>query len=146
ILGVYLAGYISFQRTLDYDRYQKAQQRLDLLTAIQGELKKNIAFFQEFSGQIDEIEAGTKKELLDEWVYSLPELQLFIWQTAGRSSSAFDVPPQILSDLNSLYGAVGKMLIKAQKYGASNIARPTFLDPTTGGTYQRKQFSERLGA
>src|ERR1700676_1275204 len=33
ILGVYLAGYVGFQRTLEYDRFVKAQQQSDLLTA-----------------------------------------------------------------------------------------------------------------
>jgi hypothetical protein len=52
ILGVYLAGYVSFQRTLEYDRYQKAQQRLDLLTATQEKLKQNITFLKKFDEQL----------------------------------------------------------------------------------------------
>jgi hypothetical protein len=106
ILGVYLAGYVSFQRTLEYDRYQKAQQRSDLLTATREELKQNIALLQKFNGVLaaDENLASA----------TVPDLRLFVWQAAGRSSSAFDVPPQLLTDLQSLYGDVGKKLAKAQ--------------------------------
>ena len=102
ILGVYLARYISFQRTLEYDRYQKAQQRLDLLTATQGELKENIAFWQNFSEKLDTYNDQSDRPYV--LIQSVPELHLFVWQAAGRSSSAFDVPPHMLTNLQSLYG------------------------------------------
>jgi hypothetical protein len=93
ILGVYLAGYVGFQRTLEYDRFVKAQQRSDLLTAAQEELKQNIARLHKFNERLP-AEVGTAVTSSD-W----PRLRLFVWQAAGRSASVFDVPPQILTDL-----------------------------------------------
>src|SRR5215813_2443420 len=52
VLGVYLAGYVGFQRTLEYDRFQKAQQRADLLTAIEDELKQNAVRLQKFNERL----------------------------------------------------------------------------------------------
>src|SRR6516164_7799428 len=52
IAGVYLAGYVGFQRNLEYDRYVKAQQRSGLLTAIHGELKENIASIRTFNEEL----------------------------------------------------------------------------------------------
>jgi hypothetical protein len=49
ILGVYLAGYVGFQRTLEYDRFVKAQQRSDLLVAMHEELKQNVARLRNFN-------------------------------------------------------------------------------------------------
>jgi hypothetical protein len=129
ILGVYLAGYVGFQRTLEYDRYQKAQQRSDLLTATQAELKQNIVRLQKFNERLP-AEVGTA-------VYEWPHLRLFVWQAAGRSSSAFDVPPQILTDLQSLYEDLGEMLTSAD-------ARENFKHLTTSNVYDRTKYKERL--
>src|SRR5262249_46763861 len=131
ILGVYLAGYVSFQRTLEYDRYQKAQQRSDLLTATQEELKQNIARLQKFNERLP-ADVGTG---VTEW----PHLRLFLWQAAGRSSSAFDVPPQILTDLQSLYEDLGDMLTNAE-------ARQIFRHLTSSNVYERTQYKEQLSA
>jgi hypothetical protein len=131
ILGVYLAGYVSFQRTLEYDRFQKAQQRSDLLTATQAELKQNIARLQKFNERLP-ADVGTA-------VYEWPHLRLFVWQAAGRSSSAFDVPPEILTDLQSLYEDLGEML-------TSNDARENFRHLTTSNVFERTKYKERLGA
>jgi hypothetical protein len=131
ILGVYLAGYVSFQRTLEYDRYQKAQQRADLLTATQAELKQNIARLQKFNERLP-ADVGTA-------VYEWPHLRLFVWQAAGRSSSAFDVPPEILTDLQSLYEDLGEML-------TNNDARENFRHLTTSNVFERTKYKERLSA
>src|SRR5215475_9152422 len=72
ILGVYLAGYVGFQRTLEYDRFVKAQARSDLLTATQEELKQNIASLQKFNEQLP-AESGNG---VSRW----PHLRLFVWQ------------------------------------------------------------------
>jgi len=131
ILGVYLAGYVSFQRTLEYDRFVKAQQRSDLLTAMQEELKQNIIRLQKFNERLP-AEVGTA---VTEW----PHLRLFVWQAAGRSSSAFDVPPQILTDLQALYEDLGEMLTNAE-------ARENFRHLTSSNIYDRTKYKERLTA
>ena len=133
ILGVYLAGYVGFQRTLEYDRFVKAQQRSDLLTATQEELKQNVARLRKFN---ERLPANVGNSVVDaEW----PHLRQFVWQAAGRSSSVFDIPPQNLTDLQALYGDLDEML-------TANDARDAFRHLTTSNVYDRTQFKDRLRA
>lgn len=102
ILGVYLAGYVGFQRTLEYDRYVKAQQQSDLLTAVYAELRDNAARVNNFASRIDE----TGSVAIGEW----PRLRLYVWTAAGQTTSAFDIPPVALSGMQALYDEVGETL------------------------------------
>ena len=102
ILGVYLAGYVGFQRTLEYDRYTKAQQQTDLLNAVYAELKDNANRVREFAGRIDPSGA----ENVGEW----PRLRLYVWNAAGQTTSAFDIPPEALSGLQAFYDETGETL------------------------------------
>src|SRR5262245_51628552 len=77
VVGVYLAGYVSFQRTLEYDRLTKAQQKSDLLTATREELKQNVVRLQKFNERLP-AESGSGVTN-GEW----PQLRLFVWQAAG---------------------------------------------------------------
>src|SRR5262249_41197342 len=108
-----------------------AQQRSDLLTATQAELKQNIARLQKFNERLP-AEVGNS-------VYEWPHLRLFVWQAAGRSSSAFDVPPQILTDLQSLYEDLGDMLNSAE-------ANNNFAHLTTSNVFERTKYKEKLSA
>jgi hypothetical protein len=130
ILGVYLAGYVGFQRTLEYDRFVKAQQRSDLLTALHEELKQNVERLRKFNERLP-AEVGTGV-LSTEW----PHLRLFVWQAAGRSTSALDVP-QIIIDMQSVYDDVNDMLNDAG-------TRQAFRTLTMSNTYDRTQFKEHL--
>lgn len=102
IIGVYLAGYVGFQRTLEYDRYVKAQQQSDLLNAVYAELRDNAVRVKEFAGKIEPDGAST----LGEW----PRLRLFVWTAAGQTTAAFDIPPEALSGMQALYDEVGDAL------------------------------------
>jgi hypothetical protein len=106
IAGVYLAGYISFQRTLEYDRYVKAQQRLDMLTAMHAELQQNITRIRTFNGQLAEAENKGNYVLESNW----PQLRLFVWEASGRSPSAFDIPPEILTNFQAFYNDLHGLL------------------------------------
>ncbi len=131
VLGVYLAGYVGFQRTLEYDRYVKAQQRADLLTAVEEELKQNAVRLQKFNERLPaDVGYGLAST---EW----PRLRLFVWQAAGRSSSAFDMPPQIVGGIQAFYEDIGEMLNEDE-------AHQSFRSLTTSNTYFRTQFKERL--
>jgi hypothetical protein len=101
ILGVYLAGYVGFQRTLEYDRYTKAQQQADVINAIQAELKENAARVKEFANRID----ATSGHMGD-W----PRLRLYVWNAAGQTTSAFDIPQEALSGMQAFYDEVGDTL------------------------------------
>jgi hypothetical protein len=131
VVGVYLAGYVGFQRNLEYDRYQKAQQLSDLLTATEVELKQNVARLRKFNDRLP-AEVGTGVQA-SEW----PRLRLFVWQATGRSSSAFDMPPQILTDLQAFYGDLDEMLSDAE-------AHDNFDHLTESNVYERTQFKKRL--
>ena len=133
ILGVYLAGYVGFQRTLEYDRYTKAQQRSDLVIGIREELKQNIALLRKFNERLP-AEAGTGLTG-NEW----PRLRLFVWQAAGRSSGAFDLPPQLLTDLQAFYEDIGDMLSDTE-------ARQSFRGLTSSNIYFRTQYKQQLTA
>jgi hypothetical protein len=133
ILGVYLAGYVGFQRTLEYDRYVKAQQQSDLLTATQEELKQNLARLRKFNERLP-ADVGTGLSAT-EW----PHLRLFVWQAAGRTSSAFDMPPKIATDIQAVYEDIGEILNDPE-------ARQSFKSLTTSNTFYRTQYKERLNA
>jgi len=133
IVGVYLAGYVSFQRTLEYDRLTKAQQKSDLLTAAREELKQNVIRLRKFN---DRLPAEVGNSVINsEW----PQLRLFVWQAAGRSSSAFDIPPQILVDMQAFYGDIELMLNDGE-------ARGNFRSLSQSNVYDRTRFKERFVA
>jgi len=130
IFGVYLASYVAFQRSLAYDRFVKAQQRSDLLTALRDELGQNVARLRKLHERLPG-ESGTG--VLDkDW----PHLRSFVWQAAGRSPSALDVP-QIMMAAQSLYEDVNDMLNDTN-------ARQVFRHLSSSTTYDRLQFKERL--
>jgi len=129
ILGVYLAGYVGFQRTLEYDRYVKAQQQSDLLTAVYAELKDNAARVNTFASRIDE----TGSVAIGEW----PRLRLYVWTAAGQTTSAFDMPPVALSGMQALYDEVGETLSNPR-------AREWFKTPNTFFSSDRMRLKETL--
>jgi len=102
VLGVYLAGYVGFQRTLEYDRFQKAQQQTELLNAVHAELRDNMARIKEFVNRIDPTGATDEGE----W----PRLRLYVWKAAGQTSAAFDIPPVALSGMQNAYEEIGETL------------------------------------
>jgi hypothetical protein len=130
IFGVYLAGYVGFQRTLEYDRFVKAQQRSDLIAAMHEELKQNVDRLRKFNERLP-AEVGTGLSS-NEW----PHLRMFVWQAAGHSASALEMP-QIMVDVQALYDTVNDMLNDAE-------ARQAFKTLTTSNVYYRTQFKERL--
>jgi hypothetical protein len=130
IFGVYLAGYVGFQRTLEYDRFVKAEQRSDLVMAMREELKQNVERLRKFNERLPD-DSGTPVSETD-W----PHLRLFVWNAAGRSSSALDMP-QIMIDVQSLYDDVNDMLNNTD-------ARQMFRRLSQSNTYDRTQFKERL--
>jgi hypothetical protein len=131
IFGVYLAGYVGFQRTLEYDRFVKAQQRSDLIMAMHEELKQNVDRLRKFNERLPGPDSGTSI-LETDW----PRLRLFIWEAAGRSSSALDTP-RIMLDVQALYEDVNDMLNNAE-------ARQMFRRLSQSNAYDRGQFKERL--
>jgi hypothetical protein len=133
VVGVYLAGYVTFRRTLEHDRLVKAQQKSNLLTAVREELKQNVIRLHKFNEQLP---ANVGTGVTDsEW----PRLRLFVWQAAGGSSAALDIPPQILADMQAFYGDIEMMLRDAE-------ARQDFRSLMQSNVFNRTQFKEHLTA
>ena len=133
VVGIYLAAYVSFKRALERDHLAKAQQKSDLLTAVREELKQNVDRLDKFNERLPaNVGNGVT---LSEW----PHLRLFVWQAAGRSSSAFDIPPRILADMQALYGDLDLMLSDTE-------AHQNFRSLTQSNISDRTRFKERLTA
>lgn len=131
VVGIYLAAYVSFKRTLERDNLLKAQQKSDLLMAVREELRQNIIRLGKFDDRLPaDVGHGVTS---NEW----PHLWLFVWQAAGRSSSAFDIPPQILADMQQLYGDLELMLNDPE-------AHQNFRSLTQSNVFDRRRFKERL--
>jgi hypothetical protein len=131
VLGVYLAGYVGFQRNLEYGRLVKAQQKADLLMAVHEELKQNVARLRKFNDRLP-ADVGTGVTST-EW----PHLRLFVWQAVGHSSSTFDMPPKILTDMQAIYGDIDEMFNDREIHDA-------FRSLTISNSFDRKRFKERL--
>jgi len=133
VVGVYLAGYVGFQRNLEYGRLVKAQQKADLLMAVHEELKQNMVRLRKFNERLPaDVGTGVTSS---EW----PHLRLFVWQAAGHSSSAFDMPPKLLNDIQAVYADVNELLNNAE-------ARESFRSLTASNTFYRRQFKESFNA
>jgi hypothetical protein len=131
--GIYFASYVSFQRSLKHSKLVKAQQTSALLTATRQELTGNIGRMRKFEERLPgESGYGLSNE---EW----PALRLFVWHAAGRSSAAFDLPPEILNGIQGFYEDLGVML-------QDGAARENFRRLTTSNTWERTQYKERLNA
>lgn len=133
VVGVYLAGYVTFRRTLEHDRLVRAQQKSNLLTAVREELKQNVVRLHRFNERLP-ADVGTGLTA-SEW----PRLRLFVWHAAGGSSSALDIPSQILVDMQAFYGDLEQMLSDAE-------AHQNFRSLTQSNIYNRTQFKEQLNA
>jgi hypothetical protein len=133
IVGIYLAAYVSFKRTLQRDELVKAQHKADLLTALREELKQNVVRLQKLDERLPaDVGTGVADS---EW----PHLRLFVWQAAGHSSQAFDIPPQVLTDMQALYGDLDLMLNDREAHRNFGVL-------TQMNVSDRTQFKERLSA
>lgn len=133
ILGVYLAGYVGFQRTLQYDRFVKAEQQTNLLTAMYAELKQNTERLRAFVPVLEKTQEG--QPVYGDW----PRLHLFIWKASAQNPSVFATPSQTLADMQEFYEDTGKMLDEEKMHEA-------FRRITSSNAYDRKTFTEQFDA
>ena len=133
ILGVYLAGYVGFQRTVEHDILVNAQQQSNLLRAMQAEMKNNTERLQSFATVLEKTMDG--EPVYREW----PRLHLFIWRASAENPTVFDTPPQTLADMQAFYEGIGDMLGTAE-------TRNMFRSITSSNIHDRKQFIERFNA
>lgn len=129
ILGVYLAGYVGFNRTLEYDRFVKAEQQANLLQALHAELEDNTNRLKEFVPLLEKTMEG--HGVYADW----PDLNLFIWNASAQSPVLFSIPSGAPTGLQNFYGTMQKMLSNPttremfQRLTSSNEAdRQRFID------------------
>lgn len=127
ILGVYLAGYVGFNRTLEYDRFVKAEQQANLLQALHAELEDNTNRLKEFVPLLEKTMEG--HGVYADW----PDLQLFIWNASAQSPVLFSIPSQTPTSLQTFYGTMQKML-------ANPAAREMFQRLTTSNEFDRRNY------
>ena len=131
--GIYLASFVSFQRGLKHSKLVKAQQTSGLLTATRQELTDNIVRMRKLDERLP-AESGYGLSASD-W----PALRLFVWHAVGRSSAAFDLPPQLLNGVQAFYEDLDGML-------KDSAAHENFKRLTTSNVYDRTQYKERFNA
>ena len=133
VLGVYLAGYVGFQRTLEYDALVKARQQANLLTSLHAELQDNTNRLREFVPLMEKTQEG--HGVYQDW----PRLHQFIWRASAENPVLFDVPPSLLSGMQSFYENAGTML-------GDETAHQEFRSLTSSNAYSRTQFTEAYDA
>lgn len=131
VLGVYLAGYVGFQRTLEYDALVKSRQQANLLTSLHTELQDNTRRLREFVPLLEKTQEG--EGIYRDW----PRLYQFIWNASPENPVLFDVPPSVLSGMQSFYETMGDLL-------NNETARQEFRSLTSSNAYSRTQFTEEF--
>ncbi|MBX2853491.1 MAG: hypothetical protein KTR21_00790 [Rhodobacteraceae bacterium] len=132
IIGVYLAGYVGFQRTLEYDRLQTARQQLNLFTALQAELNDNVTRLSELSERMHAAnEEG--KGIWGDW----PTLRLYVWEAAAENPALFQGPPELVTGIQAFYAETGDLL-------SDETLHKNFSSLTTSNAYDRNQAKEKF--
>ncbi|MCI4660776.1 MAG: hypothetical protein MRY63_02995 [Neomegalonema sp.] len=128
ILGVYLAGYVGFARTLDYDRFVRARDQVAVLSALRAELSDNTERMSVFAERLDPSGAHA---FYGQW----PELRLYLWEAAQNNSHVFSAPPQSLSGVQAVYAEISTIL-------ADERAHKLYRSSNGSDTYDRTQIKE----
>jgi hypothetical protein len=131
VLGVYLAGYVGFQRTLEYDALVKTRQQANLLTSLHTELQDNTRRLREFVPLMEKTQEG--HGVYQTW----PRLYQFIWRASAENPVLFDVPPSVLSGMQSFYENAGDLL-------SNETAHQEFRSLTSSNAYSRTVFTEEF--
>jgi hypothetical protein len=133
VLGVYLAGYVGFQRTLEYDRLTEAQRQANLIQALHVELKDNAARLRAFVPLMEKTQDG--EGIYRDW----PRLRLFVWSASAQNSALFDAPPNVITDIQAFYQETADLLNDA-------AAREAFRRLTSSNAFDRKRITEQFDA
>lgn len=129
VLGVYLAGYVGFQRTLEYDGLVKARQQANLLTSLHTELEDNTKRLRAHVPALEATQEG--QGIYGDW----PRLYQFVWRASAESPVLFDVPPELLTGMQTFYENMTLML-------NDDSAKENFRRLTTTNAYFRNEFTK----
>lgn len=133
VLGVYLAGYVGFQRTLEYDRFTEAQRQSNLIQALRAELGDNTARLRDFVPLMQKTQDG--EPIYREW----PRMRLFVWTASSQNSALFDAPSKAITDMQAFYEDVSDLL-------NGSAVRDAFRHLTSSNAFDRKRITEQLDA
>lgn len=133
VIGVYLAGYVGFERTLEYDRLTRAQEKLSLIEALAAEVEDNVAQLTALSERMDPTGANAIYD--DAW----PVLRTYVWEAAAKSPALFDLPVSALTGVQAFYDQTGRML-------AEPALREMFASSSGARAYERNLRKERFVA
>ena len=133
VLGVYLAGYVGFQRTLEYDALVKSRQQAHLLTSMHAELQGNTERLRAFVPLMEKTHEG--HGIYQDW----PRLHQFVWHASAENTVLFDLPPSVITGMQSFYENMGVML-------GNKTAHEEFRRLTSTNAYNRTQFTESFEA
>ncbi|MEL6317850.1 MAG: hypothetical protein AAFR16_09470 [Pseudomonadota bacterium] len=133
IIGVYLAGYVGFQRTLEYDGYRNAREVVQVLGALEAELEDNLSRLDAHLARMRDTFEG--KPLYGDW----PELRLYLWDAAQQNPSVFAAPAGALTALQGFYDESARAL-------ADENSRERFRRITSSNAYERNLAVEAMTA
>lgn len=131
IIGVYLAGYVGFQRTLEYDAFRNARERLNVLQALHEELDQNLDILDAHLVRMKATHEG--KPLYGDW----PRQRLYLWHAAAESPALFEAPAETLAHMQAFYAETGELL-------ADETLHKAYSGISSSNAYERKQTDERL--
>ena len=107
ILGVYLAAQSGFEKAIQFELAKSDRDSYYLRKALHDEFVDNLDMIEgwgrEFTG------GGARKFIGHPEKY---KLNTFVWETMKRSSSTFEIPTRILSEIRKYYIATNRNLSK----------------------------------
>ncbi len=133
IVGVYLAGFVGFQRTLEYDRLQKARAELQLLRGLHAEGTDNASRLRAFID--DRMVTSGAQPIYGDW----PRLRLYLWRAAGQNPALFEAPSAALSGMQGAYADIEAILSDEGNW-------KTYRNSSGGQAYDRKVIKDALDA
>lgn len=104
VIGVYLAGYVGFERTLEYDRFKRAQAQVQVMSAFEAELVDNLDRLDAFVEAMDP--SGASRLYANDW----PSLRLYAWRAGAESPALFDLPGPVLTEMQAFYDETARIL------------------------------------
>lgn len=99
IVGVYLAGYVGFQRTLEYDAFLKARQQVNMLAGLETEMTENVALLTPLLERMETANTQGIAVQAPHW----PVMRYYLWDAAAENEALFAVSPTLIAQMQAFY-------------------------------------------
>ncbi len=133
VLGVYLAGYVGFQRTLEYDAFLKARQQVNMLRGLETELAANAALLRPLAERMQAANTEGQPINRTDW----PSMRYYLWNAAGQTDALFSAPSSLIADMQDFY-------VEAEVLLDNDTLRDQFRRLSGTNAYERNQAKQRL--